>query len=114
MNLSGNLIRNEGCKALAEALQSNTMLTSMLFSGNRYHEESVEALAKMLQSNTTLLKLEIDSPRETSSAQDYIRKRLEENTVLRRENISMLLAGRVHLAGAEVLEDMKAIVVGYL
>eukprot|EP00965_Chrysotila_dentata_P084611 2792334-Pleurochrysis_carterae.AAC.8 len=32
---AGNLIRNEGCKTLAEALQSNTMLTSMLFSGVR-------------------------------------------------------------------------------
>mmetsp|Transcript_23549 Transcript_23549/g.35238 ORF Transcript_23549/g.35238 Transcript_23549/m.35238 type:complete len:578 (-) Transcript_23549:133-1866(-) len=57
LDLSGNVLDDEGAKELADALIRNSILKVLNLNGNEIGDEGGEALAKALRSNTTLSSL---------------------------------------------------------
>jgi len=59
LDLSYNDIGHEGAKALAEALKNNTTITTLDLVGNPIGDEGPKALAEALETNMTITKLDI-------------------------------------------------------
>ena len=55
--LNGNIVRDDGAKALAEMLKKNTIISEIYLCKNPIGNEGVIALAEMLMTNTTITKL---------------------------------------------------------
>ena len=61
IDLRGNNIGDEGAKAIAEALKGNTSLTSINLSNNNIGDEGAKAIADALKFNTSLTTIDLDN-----------------------------------------------------
>ena len=57
MNLTDNMIGDEGSMALSDALLNNSILHTLGLGNNSIHASGAEALARMLESNSSLQRL---------------------------------------------------------
>lgn len=61
LNLSSNLLRNQGCVEVANILVSNTSLQSLNLDNNDIKEIGLVALLKVLKENRSLVKLRLEN-----------------------------------------------------
>jgi len=77
------------------------------------------ALLQMLEENTAILKLVFDdgvAPSTLSNAEfeALVQRRLADNAAQRHVIVPMLLNGQVHLAGEEISDELKYLIVSLL
>jgi Ran GTPase-activating protein (RanGAP) involved in mRNA processing and transport len=82
LDLSQNVIGDEGCKLLANGLTSNCLLRVLDLSGNLLVDEGVVALADMLQSNCTLQSLDLSNNMFGDSPVLFLTDALKSNSTL--------------------------------
>ena len=87
LNVSGNIINDEGATALADALLENTKLEELCLSDNSLHVESINKIFSRLQIST-LIKVIISHNEITDEAADVIANFLSRNTRLQELDLS--------------------------
>ena len=61
LNLDDNELKLGGCKAICEALKSNSTVTSLSMCKNTFQSKSAAAIADMLRTNGALASLDLSS-----------------------------------------------------
>jgi hypothetical protein len=100
---NNNCIADDGAKALADALKSNTTLTSLYLDRQSIQDDGAKALADALKSNTALRTLRLDTNSIQNEGVTALAHALKENTALRTlhlDNNSIEDAGAKALAEA--------------
>ena len=82
LNLNLNNISDEGAKALANALQTNTSLTTLDLRWNDIGAEGVTALANALKTNSSLTRLDLGNNRIGDEGATALANALQTNTSL--------------------------------
>lgn len=82
LDLSQNVLGDEGCTLLAKSLATNTLLRVLDLSCNLLVDEGVVALADMLQSNGTLCSLDISNNMFGDSPVLFLTDALKTNSTL--------------------------------
>eukprot|EP00043_Microstomoeca_roanoka_P020574 m.251435 g.251435 ORF g.251435 m.251435 type:complete len:1015 (-) comp17184_c2_seq10:447-3491(-) len=83
LDLSCNKIEDTGCHALAEALESNTTLTTLNLSGNEIEDTGCRKLAEALKSNTALTSLDVSSNRFSETAKSLLKRAARSSLTIR-------------------------------
>ncbi len=82
LNLWGNGIGDQGAKAIADVLETNTTLTKLDLWGNGIGDEGAQAIADVLETNTTLTKLDLTDIQIGAEGAQAIVGVLKTNTTL--------------------------------
>lgn len=80
LNLSGNLIDDEGAEMLAKALEVNTVLTHLDLSANRIRDLGVWRFSEAIRANATLTSLNLNSNLISSDAAIHVVQALLSNS----------------------------------
>ena len=92
LNLTLKNIDDDGAKALAKLLETNTMLQMLNLSYNNVGADGAKALAKVLETNRMLQTLNLNSNQIEDNGAKALAKALETNTtdkIQARMNISL-------------------------
>ena len=82
LNIWGNGIGDQGAKAIADVLETNTTLTKLDLWGNGIGDEGAQAIADVLEINTTLTKLDLTDIQIGAEGAQAIVGVLKTNTTL--------------------------------
>ena len=105
IDLNENPISAEGTQALAEALKTNTTLTSINLECINIADEGAQALAEALKTNTTLTSIYLDSNQIDDEGTQALAEALKTNTTL--TSISLYDNS---ISGSENDEDSEALI----
>ncbi|UJR28679.1 hypothetical protein I4U23_009908 [Adineta vaga] len=93
VDITHTQLTTEGCKFLAQLLQSNSTLTDLFMGANSIGDDGAIHIAQALIENTTLKVLSLDVTKITDNESVYLAELLqqnmfEQNNILRQLNIS--------------------------
>ena len=96
--LSRCLIKDEGAKALADALKTNTSLIALNLSNNNVEDKGAASLADALKTNTSLIELNLSNNNVEDEGAEALADALKRNTSLTELDLSDIIVGDAGVA----------------